>query len=77
MIPTCWALHPHLVHEIGVLADQRRRAALALNSNALEEWHRYSVPSFIDRLMERLKQHCDAQHQAWPARNRFNAAEAL
>jgi hypothetical protein len=24
-IPACWPQHPHLVHEIAVLADQRRR----------------------------------------------------
>lgn len=70
-IPPCWPLHPHLVHEIGALADQRRRVALAINSNAMEEWHRYSVPSFLDRLRERTKQHCDEHHQAWPARARF------
>ena len=29
LIPSCWPLHPHLVHEIAVLADQRRRAGLA------------------------------------------------
>ena len=71
MFPPCWPLHPHLVHEIGVLADQRRRANLALNSNALEEWHRYGAPAFLDRLKERLKQHCDDEHQAWPAKSRF------
>lgn len=75
MIPTCWPLHPHLVHEIGVLADQRRRAALALTSKALEEWHRYSLPAFLDRTRERVKLHCDARHQTWPARSRF--AEVL
>lgn len=26
MIPPCWPAHPHLVHELGVIADQRRRA---------------------------------------------------
>lgn len=70
-IPPCWPLHPHLVHEIGTLADQRRRVALAINSNAMEEWHRYSVPNFFDRLRERVKQHCDDNHQAWPARTRY------
>jgi hypothetical protein len=71
MIPPCWPLHPHLVHDIGVLADQRRVIAQATNSNSLEEWHRYSVPAFIERLHDRVKQHCDYEHQAWPARARF------
>jgi hypothetical protein len=70
MIPTCWAQHPHLVHEIAVLADQRRRAGMGLNSNALEEWHRYSVPGFGERLRARLKAHCEQDHQPWPARSR-------
>lgn len=37
LIPSCWPLHPHLVHELAVLADQRRRAGLAMTSDALEE----------------------------------------
>lgn len=28
MVPPCWPHHPHLIHEIAVLADQRRRAGL-------------------------------------------------
>jgi hypothetical protein len=35
-IPACWPQHPHLVHEIAVLADQRRRAGHAFTSDALE-----------------------------------------
>lgn len=71
MIPPCWPLHPHLVHEIGVLADQRRRIEMASNGNALEEWHRYVVPTLLERTQKRVKQHCDDHHQAWPARARF------
>ena len=70
VIPPCWPMHPHLVHDIGVLADQRRRAGLATIGNALEEWHRYAVPAFLDRLRGRLKQHCDGHHQPNPARSR-------
>ena len=71
MIPPCWPLHPHLVHEIAVLADQRRRAGIAPDSNGLEEWHRYSLPGFLDRMQTRLKNHCDQDHQPWPARSRY------
>ena len=46
MIPSCWPQHPHLVHEIAVLADQRRRAGIATTSDLLEDWHRYAVPAF-------------------------------
>lgn len=71
MIPPCWPMHPHLVHEIACLADQRRRAGIDTSSNMLEEWHRYTVPGFLDRLRQRTKSHCDEHHQPWPARVRF------
>jgi hypothetical protein len=71
VIPGCWPQHPHLVHEIAVLADQRRRAGTALTSDALEEWHRYALPSFIDRMRTRIKDHCEEGHQRWPARSRY------
>jgi hypothetical protein len=81
MIPSCWPHHPHLVHEIAVLADQCRRAGTALGSDALEEWHRYALPGFVDRMRARLRSHCEEGHQPWPARSRYtrhtsNEAEA-
>ena len=72
MIPACWPSHPHLVHEIAVVADQRRRAGLALTSDAMEEWHRYCLPAFTDRLRARLKAHCEDDHAAWPGRSRHS-----
>jgi hypothetical protein len=69
-IPACWPQHPHLVHEIAVLADQRRRAGYAFTSDALEEWHRYSLPAFTERMKSRLGSHCEDGHQPWPARGR-------
>jgi hypothetical protein len=78
VIPPCWPQHPHLAHEIAVLADQRRRAGLALTSDALEEWHRYSLPPFTERMKMRLQSHCQEDHQSWPAKGRHvrHAAEA-
>jgi hypothetical protein len=70
IIPPCWPQHAHLVHEIAVLADQRRRAGLGLTSDALEEWHRYSLPSFTERMKARLCNHCQENHQSWPAKGR-------
>ena len=67
MIPACWPRHPHLVHEIAVLADQRRRAGIDPTSSALEEWHRYGVPGFLERLKARAKNGCDEHHFPWPA----------
>lgn len=72
MIPACWPQHPHLVHEIAVLADQRRRASLDPTSSALEEWHRYSVPGFLERLKTRTKNSCDEHHSGWPASGRHD-----
>jgi hypothetical protein len=69
-IPACWPQHPHLVHEIAVLADQRRRAGHALTSDALEEWHRYSLPAFTERMKTRLRNHCEDGHQPCPAKGR-------
>ena len=70
MIPACWPQHPHLVHEIAVLADQRRRAGLDPTSSALEEWHRFGIPGFLQRLTTRTKNSCDEHHAAWPAEAR-------
>jgi hypothetical protein len=70
-IPDCWPLHPHLVHELAVVADQRRRAGQASKSDFLENWHRIVLPSFFDRMKQRLKQSCDDYHQSWPARGRY------
>ncbi len=70
IIPTCWPHHPHLVRDIAVLADLRRRAQLALTSDLLEEWHRYTVPAFLERLKNQTRGGCDNQHTPWPARAR-------
>ena len=71
MIPACWPQHPHLAHEIAVLADQRRRAGIDPTSSALEEWHRYGVPGFLERLKTRTKNSCDEHHSPWPAQARY------
>lgn len=71
MIPTCWPQHPHLVHEIAVLADQRRRAAIDPTSSSMEEWHRYCLPAFFDRMKARMAAGCDEHHTHWPAQPRY------
>lgn len=71
VIPACWPRHPHLVHELAVVADQRRRAGTSPLSDALEEWHRYCLPAFAERLRVRVKNHCDDGHQPWPAAGRL------
>ena len=69
-IPSCWPEHPHLVHDLAVLADQRRRAGLAHTSDALEDWHRFALPTFLERMTVRLKSHCENGHQPWPSTSR-------
>lgn len=71
MIPPCWPRHPHLVHEIAVIADLRRTAGLALTGDGLEEWHRYALPAFTERMRQRMRAHCEEKdHQPWPAQGR-------
>ena len=72
VIPPCWPQHPHLVHELAVLADQRHRAGEALSSDPLEEWHRHSLPEFTERMRTRLRNHCQEDHQSWPAKGRYS-----
>ena len=69
-IPSCWPAHPHLVHELAVLACLRATAADAAAPHALEEWHRYALPAFHARLAERLGIGCPpGRHTDWPARS--------
>lgn len=72
-LPCCWPHHAHLVHEIAVLVDLRYRAETALDSHPLEEWHRYALPAFIERMRHRVRQHCDHHHaNPVPHRGRFS-----
>ena len=73
VIPACWPRHAHLVHELTVLADRRRRAERALTSEPLEEWHRYALPAFLDRMHHRVGDHCADDHPTvWPSAGRFS-----
>ena len=60
-IPACWPQHRHLVHQIAVVADQRRRAGHAFASDALEERHRYNLPAFTERMKSRLRNQCEGR----------------
>jgi hypothetical protein len=73
MIPPCWPLHPHLVHELAVLASLRAEAAHARSPDPLEDWHRYALPGFIERMNARLGGGCqNDSHTDWPAAGRHN-----
>lgn len=54
MVPLCWAEHPHIVHEVATVACLRRSAMHAVTPDALEEWHRYTLPMFLGRITERI-----------------------
>lgn len=72
VIPACWPQHPHLIHELAVLVDGRYRACHALVSGPMEEWHRYALPAFLERMRHRIEGHCTDAHPAtWPASGRF------
>jgi hypothetical protein len=71
-IPSCWPAHPHIAHELAVIADLRRTAGCALTGDALEEWHRYPLPAFLDRVASRMGTCCGpAKHDDWPAAGRY------
>jgi hypothetical protein len=71
VIPPCWPQHPHLVHELAVLADRPSGAGQAPTSEPLEEWHRSSLPLFTERMGTRLRNQCQEDHQSWPATGRY------
>lgn len=75
MIPGCWPLHPHLVHEVPTLACLRALAEQAYSPDQLEEWHRYTLPTFLDRAASRLgESSCrTGRHAEWPAGPRHDA----
>ena len=61
-LPACWPAHPHLVHDLAVVATTRYLASYAITPAALEDWHRYALPAFLSRLSERLGDGCLAGH---------------
>jgi hypothetical protein len=80
------ARHPHRKQiGVGVRRSTRvkRHAELlhqgpGCRSDALEEWHRYSLPSFKERMKTRLRNHCQEDHHSCPAKGRYtrHTAEA-
>jgi hypothetical protein len=78
MIPTCWPAHPHIVHELAVVASLRASAGHALTADAMEDWHRYVLPGFIERMTSRLGgSPCPpGSHKGWPGASRFTEYES-
>lgn len=70
-IPECWPLHPHIAHELPVVACLRVNATLDLIPDKLEDWHRYTLPMFIDRFKPQI--HCQpGKHVPWPGISRHD-----
>jgi hypothetical protein len=70
-IPECWPAHPHLVHDLAVLACSRHYTSFAVTPAALEDWHRYTLPGFLERLRDRLADGCQpSRHQPRPRNER-------
>lgn len=72
VIPVCWMEHPHIVHELATLACLRWEAGYAVSAAVLEEWQRYTLPMFLDRLVQRIgATGCPpGKHQASPGEAR-------
>jgi hypothetical protein len=72
IIPSCWPAHPHIVHELAVVASLRAAAGHTLTADAMEDWHRYTLPGFLDRMTTRLGgTPCPpGAHKPWPGASR-------
>ncbi|GAW54789.1 hypothetical protein [Nocardioides sp. PD653] len=76
-IPECWPAHPHLVHDLAILACCRYYTSFAVTPAALEDWHRYVLPAFLERLRDRLGDACQpGKHQPRPRLERDTAHAA-
>jgi hypothetical protein len=45
---------PHIIHELAIVACLRWEADHAITAAVLEDWHRFSLPMFLDRLALRI-----------------------
>jgi hypothetical protein len=71
VLPLCWVDHPHIVHELATVACLRWEAGYAASAAVLEDWHKYTLPGFLDRLAQRTGNGCPpGKHQAFPGRAR-------
>lgn len=72
VIPPCWPQHPHIANELPALAISRLAAEESTGPELLEEWHRHTLPTFFDRMLDRLGESgCrTGKHVDWPAGSR-------
>jgi hypothetical protein len=72
MIPACWPRHSHIARELPILACQRWAAEQALGYELIDDWHRYTLPLFLERMIARLGESTcrTGKHADWPAESR-------
>lgn len=75
VIPPCWPRHAHIAHELPILAIARWTAEQSTTHDAIDDWHRYALPMFYERMHDRLGEStCRAgKHTDWPAEGRIVA----
>ena len=70
-IPPCWPAHPHLVHDLAVVACARLFALYGTTPAAMLEWHQYTLPAMLERLADRLGDACTpGRHEESPRAGR-------
>jgi hypothetical protein len=82
MIPPCWPHHTHIAHELPVLAFQRWTAEESTSYEPTDDWHRYALPMFLERMQARIGESTcrTGKHIDWPAESRvvsYNSTEAV
>lgn len=73
MIPACWPRHPHIAQELPVLTCLHFDALNSTSPVLLEDWHRQTLPQFLERLASRLGESTcrTGTHDSWPAAARY------
>lgn len=54
VVPICWDLHPHIVHELATVACLRWESTFARTPATLEDWYRVTLPGFFGRVVDRI-----------------------
>ncbi len=79
LIPGCWSRHPHIARELPGLSCLHYTAASSAGPELLEEWHRHTLPLFLDRLGIRLGESTcrTGRHQDWPSASRYDVMTSV
>jgi hypothetical protein len=72
VVPACWPQHPHIVHELATVACLRWSAGCTASATPLEEWHRVTLPLFLERIAQRVGPNAcpPGRHQPHPGAGR-------